>query len=66
MSPGFLTDHLGLITILNIQAAGYMFAGLLVIVLLPREKKALQMQTEPAMDAQTEAQEEGEESTIQR
>ena len=60
ITAGFLTDHLGLITILNIQAAGYVFAGLLVIILLPREKKLLQMQTEPAMDAQSE-----EESTVQ-
>lgn len=40
ISAGSLTDHVGLITILNIQAAGYIVGGLLVIALLPRAKAA--------------------------
>lgn len=39
LTAGFFTDRLGLITVLNIQAAVYMVAGLLVVVLLPRGKK---------------------------
>lgn len=39
IAAGFLTDHLGLITVLNVQAAGYVCAGLLALSLLPRERK---------------------------
>lgn len=46
---GFLTDHLGLITILNIQAAGYIVAGLLIIALLPRAEDTPPLQTEPVL-----------------
>lgn len=46
VTAGFLTDHLGLITILNIQAGGYMFAGLLVLVLLPRQKQRVPLPKE--------------------
>ncbi len=46
---GFLTDHLGLITILNIQAAGYIVAGLLIIALLPRAEATPPLQTEPVL-----------------
>jgi MFS family permease len=47
IAAGFLTDRLGLITVLNIQAAGYVLAGLIVLVLLPREEKAQTVQTAP-------------------
>lgn len=36
---GTLTDRLGLITVLNVQGAGYVVAGLLVLALLPRRRK---------------------------
>jgi MFS family permease len=39
VTAGFFTDHLGVVTVLNIQAAASIFAGLLALVLLPREKK---------------------------
>lgn len=39
ISAGFLTDHLGVVTVLNIQAAGYMLGGLLILTLLPRERR---------------------------
>lgn len=45
-TAGFFTDRLGLITVLNIQAAGYMIAGLLILVLLPRQKKLASLQEE--------------------
>lgn len=38
VTAGFLTDRLGIVTVLNIQAAGYVLGGLLVLVLLPRQK----------------------------
>lgn len=58
---GFLTDRIALITILNIQAAVYVLAGLLVIALLPREKKiaAAQAETEPMLSEQGAVQPEG-------
>ena len=51
---GLLTDHLGVVPVLNMQAAGYIVAGLLALLLLPREKKpvssqkAATFQTEPS------------------
>jgi MFS family permease len=39
LTAGFFTDRMGLIIVLNVQAAGYMVAGLLVVVLLPRGNK---------------------------
>jgi len=48
ITAGFFTDHLGVVTVLNIQAAGYVFGGLLVLVLLPREKDTVPLQPEPA------------------
>ena len=39
VTAGVFTDRLGVVTVLNMQAAGYMGAGLLALVLLPREKK---------------------------
>lgn len=38
VTAGFLTDRLGIVTVLNIQAAGYVLGGLLVLALLPRQK----------------------------
>jgi predicted MFS family arabinose efflux permease len=32
---GFFTDRLGVVTMLNIQGAGYVVAGLLLLTLLP-------------------------------
>lgn len=46
VTAGFFTDHLGLITVLNIQAVGYMVAGLLILVLLPRQKQLAPLQKE--------------------
>ena len=48
ITAGFFTDHLGVVAVLNIQAAGYVFGGLLVLALLPREKDTVPLQTEPA------------------
>jgi len=36
ITAGTVTDHFGVITVLSIQGAGYMVAGLLLILLLPR------------------------------
>jgi len=47
ITAGFLTDHLGVVTVLNIQAAGYVFGGLLIIVLLPRKKETAISPEEP-------------------
>ena len=46
VTAGFFTDHLGLITVLNIQAVGYIVAGLLILVLLPRQKQLAPLQKE--------------------
>jgi MFS family permease len=55
---GFLTDHIPLITILNIQAAVYVLSGLLVIALLPRQKKVPAPQAEPVPNEEGVAQSE--------
>ena len=65
LAAGFLTDHLGLITVLNIQAAGYVCAGLLVLVLLPREKKPWPLQAKPPAAEPSAVLEDGEESAVQ-
>ena len=39
ITAGFFTERLGVVTVLNMQAAGYICAGLLALMLLPREKK---------------------------
>jgi MFS family permease len=39
ITAGFLTDHLGVVTVLNIQAAGYVLGGVLILTLLPRERE---------------------------
>jgi MFS family permease len=39
ITAGTVTDHLGLITVLNIQGAGYLVAGLLLMTLLPRRQR---------------------------
>ena len=49
VTAGFFTDGLGLLTVLNVQAAGYMVAGLLVLVLLPRAKKTAVVPAEPPL-----------------
>ncbi len=36
---GAVTEHLGVVTILNLQGTGYIAAGLLMTILLPREQK---------------------------
>lgn len=51
VTAGFFTDHLGVVTVLNMQAAASIFAGLLALVLLPREKKLASSQ-EGAVPAQ--------------
>lgn len=56
---GFFTDRLGVVTVLNMQAAGYMFAGLLALALLPREKKLAPAREEPAPGALLPVQPEG-------
>ena len=53
LTAGFLTDHLGVVTVLNIQAAGYVLGGLLILVLLPREKEETLSPTEPAIADQS-------------
>ncbi|WIG60829.1 MAG: putative MFS-type transporter [Ktedonobacterales bacterium] len=35
---GTITDHLGVVTVLNIQGAGYVVAGLLLLLLLPKRQ----------------------------
>jgi MFS family permease len=45
LSAGVLTDHLGVVPVLNMQAAGYVLAGLLALMLLPRENKPVSSQT---------------------
>lgn len=49
ITAGFLTNHLGVVTVLNIQAAGCVFGGLLVIALLPRKKDTSSLQEEPVL-----------------
>lgn len=49
LTAGFFTDHLGVITVLNIQAAGYVSGGLLVLALLPRKKDASPLQEESVL-----------------
>jgi MFS family permease len=39
LTAGLLTDHLGVVTVLNLQAIVYMLGGLMILVLLPRAKK---------------------------
>jgi MFS family permease len=48
ISAGFFTDRLGVVTVLNMQATAYLCAGLLALVLLPRENKLASSQEEPA------------------
>lgn len=36
---GTLTDRLGVVTVLNIQGAGYVLAGVLLLLLLPRRQR---------------------------
>ena len=43
---GIFTDRLGVVTVLNMQAVGLTFAGLLALVLLPREKNLAASQEE--------------------
>ena len=52
ITAGFLTDHLGVVTVLNIQAGGYVLGGLLILMLLPRErvKEAESGQTEAMLE----------------
>lgn len=43
---GIFTDRFGVVTVLNMQAVGLTFAGLLALVLLPREKNLAASQEE--------------------
>ncbi|MEO7003156.1 MAG: MFS transporter [Ktedonobacterales bacterium] len=38
LTAGFVTDHIGVVTTLNIQGGGYVLAGLLALTLLPRHR----------------------------
>jgi MFS family permease len=49
VTAGFLTGHLDVVTVLNIQALGYELGGLLIIALLPREKDTPPLQAEPVL-----------------
>lgn len=53
---GFFTDRLGVVTVLNLQAVGYMFAGLLALAFLPRTQKLapVQKEAEPILPMQSE------------
>jgi MFS family permease len=66
VTAGFFTNHLGVVTVLNLQAIGYMFAGLLVLVLLPREKKLASLQEELATAALPPVQLEGQGKSLLR
>ncbi len=55
----FFTDYIDFITILNIQAAVYVLAGLLVLALLPHEKESPATQVEPALSEKGAVQSEG-------
>jgi MFS family permease len=46
---GVLTDHLGVVPVLNMQAAGYVLAGLLALMLLPRENKPVSSQVKATL-----------------
>ena len=48
VTAGVVTSRLGVVTVLNLQAAGYVFAGLLALALLPRESKLASSQEESA------------------
>ncbi|HEX6797736.1 MAG TPA: MFS transporter [Ktedonobacterales bacterium] len=48
---GFITTRLGVVPVLNIQGAGYVVAGLLVLALLPRTRKT-DMPAAPPADEQ--------------
>ena len=48
---GFITTRLGVVTVLNIQGAGYVVAGLLVLALLPGQRRTGADAT-PQVDAQ--------------
>ena len=41
VAAGSLTDRLGVVTVLNLQAMGYMLAGILVLVRLPRQQASV-------------------------
>jgi MFS family permease len=40
IAAGTVTDHLGVVTVLNIQGAGYILAGMLIVAQLPRAAPA--------------------------
>jgi MFS family permease len=51
---GAITDRLGVVTVLNIQGAGYVLAGILVIALLPRgQRLSPERALEPELSAPT-------------
>ena len=52
VTAGTVTDRLGVVTVLNIQGAGYVVAGLLVIALLPRGKAAPESRAAPSSSSQ--------------
>ncbi|HEX6556599.1 MAG TPA: MFS transporter [Ktedonobacteraceae bacterium] len=48
ITAGFVTARLGVVAVLNIQATGFLCAGLLALLLLPRGNKLASSQEEPA------------------
>ena len=59
ITAGFLTDHLGIVTVLNLQAVGYVLGGLLILTLLPREKNTSSSEEKRELAAHAPAQSEG-------
>jgi len=47
---GTLTDHLGVVTVLNIQGGGYVLAGVLLLLLLPRGQHRSPQPSAPLRD----------------
>lgn len=47
---GTLTDHLGVVTVLNIQGGGYVLAGVLLLLLLPRRQHRSPQPSAPLRD----------------
>jgi MFS family permease len=51
LTAGTVTDHLGVVTVLNVQGAGYVVAGLLILWLLPRRPHKAAASAAPATAA---------------
>jgi len=48
LTAGFVTDHIGVVTTLNIQGGGYVVAGLLALTLLPHRRPEVKPDTDTA------------------